>query len=161
MSEISELSFCELRRKDIVSISDGRKLGRIVDLVFSSSTGKVQGIVAPYGRKFLCFRSQEVYIPYCNIKTIGEDIILVDISAGLNQRSRYEGGRSEARIYHNSTPPPPDVHDHHESHEHHEHHDDNSYDKDCDGRCDKCMLFDCESRWKKRNAVYIDDTPYK
>ncbi|MCH5164641.1 MAG: YlmC/YmxH family sporulation protein [Clostridiales bacterium] len=164
MSEISELSFCELRRKDIVSISDGRKLGKIVDLVFSSSTGKVQGIVAPYGRKFLCFRSQEVYIPYCNIKTIGEDIILVDISSGLNQRSRFEGGRGESRIYHNIKQPlPPDNHEHRDNHEHEQHHEhyDHSHDKDCDGRCDKCMLFDCESRWKKQNTVYIDDTPYK
>ncbi len=140
MAEINELSFCELRRKDIVSINDGRKLGRIVDLVFSSS-GKVQGIVAPYGRRFLFFRSQEVYIPYCNIKTIGEDIILVDIDAGLGQRSyRYDGPKQ-------SPPSHPAEED--------------RQGKDCDGRCDKCMLFDCENRWKKHNNVYVDNAPYK
>lgn len=140
MSEINELSFCELKRKDIVSISDGRKLGRIVDLVFSASSGKVQGIVAPYGKKFLFFRSQEVYIPYCNIKTIGEDIILVDISMGLSGgKGRSFGAQSVSSPPSGKQDDPP---------------------KQCDGRCDKCMLFDCEDRWRKRNTVFVDNTPY-
>ena len=150
MSEIRELSFCELRSKDIVSISDGRKLGRIVDLVFSSN-GRVQGIVAPYGRRFLFFRSQEVYIPYSNIKTIGEDIILVEIAPELNQRHfdtgnhhRYEAAPSGENRQPPPLPPKPQ----------------NEPQLNCDGRCDKCMLFDCESRWRKRNAVYVDNAPY-
>ncbi len=152
MSEIRELSFCELRRKDIVSINDGRKLGRIIDLVFSPS-GRVQGIVAPYGRKFLFFQSQEVYIPYSNIKTIGEDIILVDIDTGLCGRAPGNR-RIDEHIEDNYKAcakkyiPPEKCR--------------TESDKDgCDGRCDKCMLFDCENRWKKQNAVYIDNAPYK
>ncbi len=136
MSDVNELSFCELRQKDIVSISDGRKLGRIVDLVFCSD-GRVQGIVAPYGKKFLFFRSQEVYIPFCNIKTIGEDIILVDISTGLNQSRHPSPNRPVP-----ASPPPKESR------------------QKCDGRCDKCMLFDCEDRWRKRNNVYLDSEPY-
>ena len=164
MSEIRELSFCELRRKDIVSINDGRKLGRIVDLVCSSSSGKVQGIVAPYGKKFLCFRSQEVYIPYCNIKTIGEDIILVDIAPELGKghpeysrpdscrSDRCRGGDSEHRYERCERPHNQD------------HYNDNSdkcdENSECDGRCDKCMLFDCSDRWKKKHGVYVDNAPY-
>ena len=142
MSEIRELSFCELRQKDVVSIHDGRKLGRIIDLVFSPS-GRVKGIVAPYGRRFLLFRSQEVYIPYGNIKTIGEDIILVDVDSGINQRNRIDRRYSDSENCKNS------------------HEDEQKSDCDCDGRCDKCMLFDCDNRWKKRNGVYIDNAPYK
>ncbi len=152
MSEIRELSFCELRRKDIVSINDGRKLGRIVDLVFSPS-GKVQGIVAPYGKKFFIFNSQEVYIPYSNIKTIGEDIILVDIDVGLGSSPRQHyrpiENDHDDRERHKNCPPVerarPETDD----------------SGGCDGRCDKCMLFDCENRWKKQNTVYIDNAPYK
>ena len=69
MSEIGELSYSELRQKDIVSINDGRKLGKIVDLVFSPS-GRVKGIVAPYGRRFLCFRNQFISIDQCSVPYI-------------------------------------------------------------------------------------------
>lgn len=153
MSEIRELSFSELKQKDIVCISDGRKLGRIIDLVFSPS-GKVKGIVAPYGRKMLFVRSQEVYIPYGNIKTIGEDIILVDIESGFDRRSiradfrmtphQCEDRQGEAHCKNSRMPE--DGHCKQDV-------------PDCDGRCDKCMLFDCESRWKKRGSVYIDNNP--
>lgn len=141
MSEVNELSFCELRQKDIVSIGDGKKLGKIVDLVFCSD-GKVQGIVAPYGKRFLFFRSQEVYIPYSNIKTIGEDIILVDISTGLNHGRHPSVHHAPAQ----RPSPPPDREEKRR--------------QDCDGRCDKCMLFDCEDRWRKKNSVYLDNEPY-
>lgn len=156
MSEIRELSFCELRRKDIVSINDGRKLGKIIDLVFSPS-GKVKGIVAPYGKKFLIFQSQEVYIPYSNIKTIGEDIILVDIDTGLNRRPQHCERISEPNREYNYD----------ESRAEKTKTDFVEYEGNdgCDGRCDKCMLFDCENRWKKqnntRNTVYVDNAPYK
>jgi len=153
MSEIRELSFSELKQKDIVCIGDGRKLGRIIDLVFSPS-GKVKGIVAPYGRKMLFIRSQEVYIPYSNIKTIGEDIILVDIESGFDRRS----SRADCRM------PPQQCDDEHNNsrcnRSHLEEDKQGSHDTpDCDGRCDKCMLFDCDSRWKKRGSVYIDNNP--
>lgn len=152
MSEIRELSFCELRRKDIVSIGDGRKLGKIVDLVFSSSTGKVQGIVAPYGKKFLFFRSQEVYIPYCNIKTIGEDIILVDIAPELGHRPHHHDGGARYDY---------DNREREKREERSCRDDEPRGGHDCDGRCDKCMLFDCDNRWKKRSDVYVDNSPYK
>ncbi|MBR2967588.1 MAG: YlmC/YmxH family sporulation protein [Clostridia bacterium] len=151
MSEIGELSYSELRQKDIVSISDGRKLGKIVDLVFSPS-GKVKGIVAPYGRRFLCFRNQEVYIPYINIKTIGEDIILVDVDTALGGRNCRADHRYGANIDRRD--------DRREESPLRKHSSDESQQNRCDGRCDKCMLFDCEDRWKGRANVYIDNAPY-
>ena len=80
---MSELSFLELRTKEIVNCIDGRKLGRIIDLIFNADSGKVKGIIAPYCRKGFFSKSQDIYIP------------------------------------------------------------------DCDGRCEKCMLFDCTYRWQK------------
>lgn len=141
MAEIRELSFCELKRKEVVCVGDGRKLGHLVDLVFSSN-GKIKGVVVPFGKRFLCFHAQEVYIPFCNIKTIGEDIILVDIDTQLGGRRHGE----DAERCKN-----PSAHDENERCER----------VDCDGRCDKCMLFDCENRWKTRNSVYVDNEPYK
>ena len=75
-----EVSFCELRSKTVVNLSDGRKLGRIVDLVYDECTAKVLGVVVPGGRSFIFFKSKEdIFIPYHCICKIGEDTILVEL----------------------------------------------------------------------------------
>lgn len=84
-----ELSFCDLRAKEVVNIPDGRKLGNIIDMVFDTCTGKVTGIVVPSERSFFSFfkSNRDIFIPYCRICKIGKDIILVDINpAKLNAR---------------------------------------------------------------------------
>ena len=60
-----EISFCELRTKTVVNLSDGKKLGRIVDLVYDELTAKVLGLVVPGGRSFAgIFKSREdIFIP--------------------------------------------------------------------------------------------------
>ena len=76
-----EISFCELRSKVVVNLSDGRKLGRIVDLVYDELTAKVLGLVVPGGRAFggLFKAREDIFIPYHCICKIGEDTILVEL----------------------------------------------------------------------------------
>lgn len=84
-----ELSFCDLRAKEVVNVPDGRKLGNIIDMVFDTCTGKVTGIVVPSERSFFSFfkSNRDIFIPYQRICKIGKDIILVDINpAKLNAR---------------------------------------------------------------------------
>lgn len=84
-----ELSFCDLRSKEVVNVPDGRKLGNIIDMVFDTCTGRVTGIVVPGERSFFSvFKScHDIFIPYQRICKIGKDIILVDINpAKLNAR---------------------------------------------------------------------------
>ena len=47
-----EISYCELRSKTVINLSDGRKLGRIIDLVYDECTAKVLGLVVPSARSF-------------------------------------------------------------------------------------------------------------
>ena len=75
-----EISFCELRSKTVVNLSDGRKLGRIIDLVYDEITARVLGLVVPGSRPFGFFRAREdIFIPYHCICKIGEDTILVEL----------------------------------------------------------------------------------
>ena len=75
-----EYTFCELKSKDVVNLVDGRKLGRINDLVLNAQRGTVCGIVVPGERSFRFFRpAEDIYIPWGNILRIGEDVILVRI----------------------------------------------------------------------------------
>lgn len=73
-----ELSFSELRTKEVVNTQDGRKLGKPCDVVLCYPENKWLGIVAPNGRG-LGFKKNNVFIDLKNIVKIGEDVILVNV----------------------------------------------------------------------------------
>ena len=77
-----ELSFCELRVKEVVNICDGKRLGNIIDLTFDSACARVTGIVVPAEKTFLSlFKSNnDIFIPYNRIRKIGKDVILVELT---------------------------------------------------------------------------------
>lgn len=77
-----EISFCEMRAKEVVNICDGKLLGNIVDLVFDSCTAKITGIVVPGEKNFFSFfkNNQDIFIPFCKIRKIGKDVILVELN---------------------------------------------------------------------------------
>jgi YlmC/YmxH family sporulation protein len=65
--------------KDVVNISDGKKLGNIGDIEINLQTGKVEAIIISGAGKILGFfgKDEDVVIPWKNIIKIGEDVILV------------------------------------------------------------------------------------
>jgi YlmC/YmxH family sporulation protein len=88
-----ELSFCDLRCKDVVNICDGKNLGNINDMIIDSTCGRVIGIVVPASKNFFNFfkSNNDIFIPYNRICKIGKDIILVDIimqEYNCNQRDQ-------------------------------------------------------------------------
>lgn len=76
-----EISFCDLRTKEVINICDGKKLGNIVDMVFDSCSRKITGIVVPGEKTFFSFikNTPDIYIPFCKIRKIGKDVILVEL----------------------------------------------------------------------------------
>jgi len=78
-----DFTFCELRERIVVNISDGKQLGRLVDICIHC-TGKVVGIIAPGDARFLrnLKSSENIFIPWENVIRIGDDVILVDLQAG-------------------------------------------------------------------------------
>lgn len=72
-----ETGYCSIRRKDVVNIKDGKKLGHACDVVFTFPEGKVLGIVVPSGKGFF---QPEVFIDLRNIIKIGADTVLVDLN---------------------------------------------------------------------------------
>ena len=71
-----EISYCQLRQKEVINLKDGKRLGRVNDLVFTFPEGKVLGIVVPGGRGF--FRPG-IFIDIRNVVKIGEDTVLVEV----------------------------------------------------------------------------------
>lgn len=93
-----EVTFLELRCKEVINIIDGRRLGRIIDILFDTRQGKICGLIVPGERSFSLFRkSDDILVPWKSIIRIGEDVILVEMFLGShrggikNQRRLYEG----------------------------------------------------------------------
>ena len=86
-----ENSFLELRCKEVVNISDGKRLGHIIDIVFDLPSGQIKGLVVPMdSRGFNLFKqSQQAFIPFEQICKIGEDTILVDIRDNRQNCNSY------------------------------------------------------------------------
>ena len=76
---LSRLS--DFRMKEVINISDGRRLGYISDLDLEMPEGRICAIVVPGPCKWLGLfgRDAEYVIPWHCIKRIGGDTILVDV----------------------------------------------------------------------------------
>ncbi len=69
----------EFQIKDVVNVSDGKRLGNIGDIEIDVTTGKILAVViSGNGRVFGFFgKEEEIVIPWKNIIKVGEDVILV------------------------------------------------------------------------------------
>jgi len=74
-------TFCELKRRDVVNICDGCRLGCVCDLELDLITGNIIAIIVPGEGKLLGILKchDDIVIPFCKITKIGEDVILVDL----------------------------------------------------------------------------------
>ncbi len=71
-----DISFDEIRQKEVINISTGKKLGHVIDIVFDLKLGLVRGVVLPGERK-LFKKSDDIFVSLSKIKTIGDDVVLV------------------------------------------------------------------------------------
>ena len=71
----------DFKHKEVVNINDGKRLGYVQDVCADLETGTITHIIVPGSNKILSFLSQsnDVVIPWQNIKCIGENLILVEI----------------------------------------------------------------------------------
>ncbi len=71
----------DLRHKEVINISDGRRIGFVSDVEINFDDGTVEALIVPSGARMLGLigRDDELVIPWSRIKKIGEDIILVDL----------------------------------------------------------------------------------
>ena len=67
----------ELQSKDIVNLNDGKRMGKIIDVVIDN--GKIYNLVIEPKRFFLNIfrRGEEITIKWESIEKIGEDVILI------------------------------------------------------------------------------------
>lgn len=82
-----DYTFCELREREIVNVTDGKKLGKLTDMAFSC--GKIVGMIVPSEKKILknLTGSENLFIPFGCVLKIGDDVILVDLHNDKAQSS--------------------------------------------------------------------------
>ena len=74
---------CDLRQKEVINLCDGTRLGCPCDFEFNRCDGRITALVVPRpGGFFGMGRGNDLIIPWCKIECIGEDAILVRLSAG-------------------------------------------------------------------------------
>ena len=75
-------SFMEFRRKEVINLRDGSRLGCICDCEIDVCSGLIRSIVVPGPPRFfgLMRSDEELVIPFNKINKIGDDVILVDIA---------------------------------------------------------------------------------
>ncbi len=80
-----DLSFKELKKREVINIADGKSYGHIKNLVISFPYGYLTGIiVSQCGAKgiFSIFDNSELFISVKKINKIGNDVILVNLNCG-------------------------------------------------------------------------------
>lgn len=72
--------FCRFRRKEVINLCDGCRLGYVGDLEVSLPEGTVKAIIVFGPCRFfgLFGRGEDYYIPWDCIQKFGDDIVLID-----------------------------------------------------------------------------------
>ncbi|HDR7317067.1 YlmC/YmxH family sporulation protein [Bacillus toyonensis] len=72
----------ELQMKDVINISDGKRLGNIGDIEIDIDTGKICSIIiSKQARRLGIFgKDVEIIVPWEEVMKIGEDVILVRVN---------------------------------------------------------------------------------
>ena len=75
------IKFTNLQCKEVICVSDGKRLGFITDVQVEVPDGKICAIVVPGPCRILGIagRSEDYLIPWSAVRKIGPDIVLVDI----------------------------------------------------------------------------------
>lgn len=78
----------DLAARDVINVVDGRRLGNIVDVELDLSTGRIVSVIVPGQPKVLGIlgKSDDYVVPWENIKKVGEDVILVEVSERYARR---------------------------------------------------------------------------
>ena len=71
-----EFLYSQIKKMDVVSLNDGKNMGRVNDIAFYFPEGKIKGFFVTGCKGFKWGKSDE-FIPISCVVKIGEDVILV------------------------------------------------------------------------------------
>lgn len=71
----------DFKHKEVINITDAKRLGYVQDVTADLETGRITSIIVPGSNKLMSLfaSGNDIIIPWEKIKSIGEDLILVEI----------------------------------------------------------------------------------
>ena len=74
------MTFSVLKRQEVINVCDGRRLGCVCDIIIEMNSCRLEAIVVPgsFSPLHLFSSSKNLIIPWCKIRKLGDDVILVD-----------------------------------------------------------------------------------
>lgn len=79
---MSRITTTQLRQKDVINLCDGARLGCITEVEFDTVSGQICSFILTRTGGLLGFSKEcPLVLPWSRIECIGEDAILVKISA--------------------------------------------------------------------------------
>lgn len=82
-----EVIFSQLKQKDVISVTDGKNLGKVCDLSMCYPENIVSGLTVTGGKGFRLTK-QDMFIPMKNVQSIGEDAVLVKLDPPQKEEVR-------------------------------------------------------------------------
>jgi YlmC/YmxH family sporulation protein len=85
------MKISEFQMKDVVNVSNGRKMGHISDLEINLTTGRIEAIIIQGNARVMGFfaRENDIIIPWRDIVKIGKDVILVRFKDTSDSPNEY------------------------------------------------------------------------
>lgn len=74
------MTFTDLKKKEVINVCDGRRLGCVCDIIIDVNSCRLDGIVVPGVISLSNFfqKHRNIIIPWSKIRKLGDDVILVD-----------------------------------------------------------------------------------
>ena len=71
----------DFKHKEVINITNAKRLGYVQDVCADLETGTITSIIVPGEKriKAMFSNTEDIVIPWQNIKSIGDDLILVEI----------------------------------------------------------------------------------
>ena len=86
----------ELSCMEVINLCDGGKLGYPTAVELCAEDGRVTALIIPKSNGVLSFGKGEHYrIPWCRIECLGEDTVLVKLTAAELNDCLLRGGRKK------------------------------------------------------------------
>lgn len=70
-----------LKEKEVINVCDCKRLGFVEDVNIDPCTGCVKELIVPEHNRMFCLFGEEFeyVIPWCCVRQLGDDIILVEV----------------------------------------------------------------------------------
>ena len=80
----------DFKHKEVINITDGKRLGFVQDVTANLETGVITSIIVPGNNKMLNIfgGGNDIVIAWEKIKCIGEDVILVEIWKNRHKKQK-------------------------------------------------------------------------